>query len=103
MTKVSVLYPNGAGTRFDMDYYIETHMPMVKAKLGAACTKVEVDHGLGGGQPGVPPAFVAVCHLHFDSVDAFQQAFGPHAETILADIPNYTNAQPTVLVSEIKW
>jgi uncharacterized protein (TIGR02118 family) len=44
-----------------------------------------------------------MCHLHFDSVDAFQQAFGAHAEEILADIPNYTNAEPTVLVSEVKW
>ena len=103
MTKVSVLYPNGTGTTFDMNYYLGKHMPMVQAKLGAACRKVEVDHGLGGAEPGVPPPFVAACHLHFDSVDAFQQAFGPHAETILSDIPNYTNAQPTVLVSEIKW
>lgn len=103
MTKVSVMYPNGASTRFDMDYYLGKHMPMVKAKLGAALKKVEVDHGLGGGQPGSSPAFVAMCHLHFDSVEAFQQAFGAHAPEILADIPNYTNAEPTVLVSEVKW
>ena len=103
MVKVSVMYPNGADTKFDMAYYLERHMPMVKAKLGAACKKAEVDHGLGGGQPGSSPAFVAMCHLHFDSVDAFQQAFGAHAEEIVADIPNYTNAEPTVLVSEVKW
>jgi hypothetical protein len=35
-------------------------------------------------------------------VDAFQQAFGANAAEIVADIPNYTNAQPTVLVSEVK-
>jgi uncharacterized protein (TIGR02118 family) len=103
MIKVSVLYPNGADTTFDMNYYLAQHMPMVKAKLGAACKKVEVEHGLGGAQPGSSPAFVAMCHLHFDSVDAFQQAFGAHAETIVADIPNYTNVEPTIQVSEVKW
>ena len=103
MIKVSVMYPNGADTRFDLNYYLAKHMPMVQAKLGGALKKVEVDHGLGGGTPGAPPAFVAMCHLHFDSVDAFQHAFGANAEAIVADIPNYTNAQPTVLVSEVKW
>jgi uncharacterized protein (TIGR02118 family) len=102
MIKVSVLYPNGAGTTFDMDYYLGKHMPMVQAKLGAACKKVGVDHGVGGGEPGTAAAFVVMCHLYFDSVDAFQQAFGAHGEAIVADIPNYTNAQPTVQVSEIK-
>ena len=41
-------------------------------------------------------------HLLFDSVEAFQQSFGPHAETIMGDIPNYTNTQPTIQVSEVK-
>src|SRR4051812_11827804 len=103
MVKVSVFYPNAADARFDWDYYLTKHMPMVQAKLGAACKKTEVDQGLGGGQPGASAAFVAVCHLHFDSVDAFQQAFGTHGESIVSDIPNYTNAQPTVQVSEVKW
>jgi uncharacterized protein (TIGR02118 family) len=102
MIKVSVLYPNGADTTFDMDYYLAQHMPMVKSKLGTVCKGIAVEHGLGGGQPGSSPAFIAMGHLYFDSVDAFQQAFGTHAEAIVADIPNYTNAQPMIQVSEVK-
>ena len=70
MVKVSVFYPAGADTKFDWNYYLTKHMPMVQATLGPVCKKTEVDQGLGGGQPGAPAAFVAVCHLHFDSVDA---------------------------------
>ena len=103
MIKVSVMYPNGAATKFDWGYYLDSHMPMVQGKLGAACQKIRIDQGLGGGQPGAPAAYVAMCHLYFDSVDAFQQAFGAHGDAIVADIPNYTNAQPTVQVSEVKW
>jgi uncharacterized protein (TIGR02118 family) len=102
MIKVSVLYPNGADATFDMNYYLASHMPMVKSKLGATCKGIAVEHGLGGGQPGAAPAFIAMGHLYFDSVEAFQQAFGEHGEAIVADIPKYTNTQPTVQVSEVK-
>jgi uncharacterized protein (TIGR02118 family) len=43
-----------------------------------------------------------LAHLAFDSVDAFQAAFGPHAAAIMGDIPNYTNVQPVVQISEVK-
>jgi uncharacterized protein (TIGR02118 family) len=70
--------------------------------LGTACKSAAVEQGLGGATPGSPPAFSAMGHLHFDSVDAFQAAFGPHAGAIMGDIPNYTNVQPTIQVSEVK-
>ena len=35
-------------------------------------------------------------HLYFDSVEAFQTAFGSHAGEIMGDIPNYSNVQPTI-------
>jgi uncharacterized protein (TIGR02118 family) len=85
-----------------MDYYCTKHMPMVQQKLGAACKRVEIDQGLGGPTPGSPPTYSALCHLYFDSVPAFQAAFGPHTDEIMGDIPNYTNVQPIVQVSELK-
>ena len=33
MIKVTVLYPAGDGKKFDMDYYTNKHIPMVKACL----------------------------------------------------------------------
>ena len=102
MIKVSVFYPNASGARFDMPYYLNQHMPMVGQKLGTALKGMAVEHGLGGGQPGSPPAFVAMGHLLFDSVEAFQRAWAPHAEAIVGDVPNYTNTQPTIQVSEVK-
>jgi uncharacterized protein (TIGR02118 family) len=102
MIKVSVFYPNSQGSTFDMKYYTGTHMPMLKAKLGAACRRVEVDQGVAGGARGSAPPYTAIGHLFFDSVEAFQAAFGPHANTILSDVPNYTNTQPTLQISEIK-
>ena len=102
MVKVSVFYPNSAGCKFDMNYYLTKHMPMVKQKLGAALKSMAVEQGIAGGAPGAPATYVAMGHLYFDSADAFQAAFAPHAQAILADIPNYTNTQPTIQISDVK-
>lgn len=101
MIKVSVLYPNSKDVRFDMDYYCNSHMVMVRDKLGPSCQGIAVDQGIAGGAPGVDAPYVAAAHLFFASVEAFQSAFGPHAEGILADIPNYTDAQPVIQISDV--
>jgi len=102
MIKVSVLYPNEKGKKFNMDYYLNSHIPMVRKKLGAALKGAAVDQGIGGGGPGSQATYLAMCHLLFDSVEAFQSAFGPHTKEIMADIPNYTDTQPTIQISEVK-
>jgi len=96
------VYPNEEGKKFDMNYYLNKHMPMVQQKLGPACKRVEAEQGLGGISPGAPATYIAMCHLYFDSIEAFQTAFGPHAQNIMADIPNYTDIQPIVQISEVK-
>ena len=101
MIKVSVMYPNTPGARFDHAYYRDKHMPMVKEKLGAACTHYTVDRGLAGGAPGAPAPYVGMCHLYFSSVEAFQGAFAPRAQEILGDIPNYTDLAPVIQISDV--
>ena len=102
MIKVSVFYPNMEGKKFDMEYYCQKHIPMVQQKLGAACKRVAVEQGLAGAQPGSRAAYIGMGHLYFDSVEAFQTAFGPQARAIMDDIPNYTDIQPTIQISEVK-
>jgi uncharacterized protein (TIGR02118 family) len=102
MIKVSVFYPDREGSKFDMDYYCARHIPLVREKLGAACKGLAVEQGIGGGTPGSRPGFIAMGHLYFDSVEAFQEAFGPHADAIMADIPNYTDIQPTIQFSDVR-
>ena len=101
MIKVSVLYPQKAGAKFDMDYYCDSHMPLVQGKLKPALKGMAVDKGLAGGAPGAPPSYVAMCHLWFDSVDAFERAFEHAGGAITSDIPNYTDIEPIVQISEV--
>ena len=101
MIKVSVMYPNTAGARFDHAYYRDRHMPLVKRLMGDACLFYTVDKGLAGGAPGEPAPYVGMCHIFSDSVPAFQAGFGPHAKEILADIANYTDLAPVMQISEV--
>ena len=101
MIKVSVMYPNNAGARFDHDYYRDKHMPMLKQKMGDACKSYTIDKGLAGGAPGSPAPYVGMCHIFCDSVESFQAAFGPHAKAIMADIANYTDLKPVMQISEV--
>jgi len=102
MIKVSVMYPNSPGSRFDMSYYLESHIPMVQQKLGGALKGVSVDQGIAGDEAGSPAPYLATAHLLFESMEAFGAAFGPHEQAIGADVPNYTNIQPIFQVSEVK-
>ena len=101
MIKVSVMYPNTPGARFDHDYYRDKHMPLLKARMGAACKSYTIDKGLSGGAPGQPAPYVGMCHVFADSVESFNAAFGPHAKEILGDIANYTDLQPVMQFSEV--
>ena len=52
MIKVSVMYPNTPGARFDHTYYRDKHMPMVKRLMGDSCKFYTVDKGLAGRYAG---------------------------------------------------
>jgi uncharacterized protein (TIGR02118 family) len=102
MIRVSVFYPNSPSIKFDMAYYLEKHMTLVERKLGAALKGMTVEQGIAGGSPDAPITFAVIAHLTFDSVDAFQAAFEPHATEIMADISKYSNLQPIFQVSQVK-
>jgi uncharacterized protein (TIGR02118 family) len=102
MVKVSVLYPKQSDTKFDMAYYMNSHIKMVQQLLGPRLKGVSVEEGISSMQPGSSASYAAMGHLLFESVADFQASFGPHAQTIVGDIPNYTNSQPIIQISEIK-
>jgi uncharacterized protein (TIGR02118 family) len=102
MIRVNVMYPRKEGARFDWSYYLSNHIPMVGRKLGAAIKGLSVEQGVAGGSPGTPPLYVAMAHMTFDSAEAFQSAFAPHATEIMADIPKYTSIEPVIQISDVK-
>ena len=102
MIKVSVFYANGEGKHFDIGYYCEKHMTLVQRLCGPAVKKMAVEQGMSGMAPGSAAPFLAMGHLYFETLDAFQSSFGPHLNEIVSDVPNYTNIEPSIQISEVK-
>lgn len=102
MISCCIIYPKTETSRFDIDYYVNRHMPMTIKLLGSALKGFSVEAGVAGALPGVAPANAVVCRLLFDSIDAFLAAFGPYAATVQGDIANYTDVTPVIQFNEIK-
>jgi len=101
MIKVTILYPNGEGKKFDMDYYTTKHFPLLKTLFGDALKATAIDKGIAGGAPGAPVPFAAIGYLYFDTLADFQNGMKINATKIRADIPNYTDITPVIQISEV--
>jgi uncharacterized protein (TIGR02118 family) len=102
MIRLSVLYPATPGSRFDWDYYLTKHMPLVRQLLSPlGMVSEQVDRGLGGLMPGSAAPYHAVAHFVFNTVQDLQTAMGAAALQLMADVPNYTDVQVVGQISEI--
>ena len=101
MIKVTVLYPNTPGARFDHDYYEKVHIPMSIELLGPAVKSVLVERGLDVGAPWPAPAYRAICSFVCESKDAYEQALFPHLATLRGDLVNYSDVEAVIQISEI--
>ncbi|WNG85903.1 EthD family reductase [Mycobacterium sp. ITM-2016-00317] len=92
MTTMFVTYAGDASTRFDRDYYVDTHLPLVRAAWEP--------HGLRSATAFFPAGTVegtialAVCEFADDA--AVDAALGsPDSAAVMADVANFTDASPT--------
>ena len=102
MIRVTVLYPNQPGSKFDQKYYMEKHIPMATRRLKPhGLVRVEVDKGISAANPKEPAPFIVVGHLVFNSVEDVHKAFQAVGRDVMGDIPNYTDIKPQIQISEM--
>jgi len=101
MIKMSVLYPYSESVEFDMDYYVNKHVAMVKEKVGDALVNVTVERGLGGPGPDMPPVYTTICQLYFNSMEDLATCCAPYSPEFDADVPNFSNVTPIIQISEV--
>jgi uncharacterized protein (TIGR02118 family) len=101
MIKVAILYANGEGKTFDMNYYSTKHMPLAASLFGESLVTMSIDKGLASTTPGAPVPYLAIGYFYFENMDSMKSAMGPNSEKLRADVPNYTNIQPVIQVSEV--
>ncbi len=102
MIRVIVAYPNESGRKFDWDYYLNSHGPLVNKHLGSrGLLKIEVDKGISAPDPSEEAPFVAIAYLTFNTVEEVHEGFKAAGREIMGDIPNFTDIKPTFQISEI--
>jgi uncharacterized protein (TIGR02118 family) len=92
MTILYVTYPGDASTRFDRDYYVREHLPLVMASWGphglescAAFWPDDADNGT-----------IAICECRFRDEAAVREALAsPATPGVMADVKRFTEATPT--------
>ena len=96
---LQVLYPVTKDSIFDFDYYTKTHLGLVGQHMGphiASTVIVKSESGDGGG----PAAFHAVATILFEDQTAFEAAMAV-AGPVVADIPEFYNGEPQMLVGNV--
>lgn len=96
---LQVLYPTDGGTTFNHDYYLDTHMKLVGEHMGAHIQSTLVTRGVAGG-PDTPAGYHAVATMVFADQAAMDAALAASAP-VMADIPQFTNSKPQILIGAV--
>jgi uncharacterized protein (TIGR02118 family) len=95
------MYPNAPGKHFDMDYYCNQHIQLVREKLGEGLKGCSVEKGVSGMPSGSPPVYAAVGRLLLSSLEDLETYLAPNDVVLAADIPNFTDIRPEFQISEV--
>jgi uncharacterized protein (TIGR02118 family) len=100
MVLISAMYPNEPGSRFDQDYYLQKHIPLVRERWSPmGLEDLRLVRGVAAGD-GSPAPYQVIALLSFRSLQDFQKAAEAHVQEILDDIANFTSVQPVIQINE---
>ncbi|CAO2655002.1 Nn.00g117350.m01.CDS01 [Neocucurbitaria sp. VM-36] len=102
-----VSYPSkhpesGEALKFDMDYYISTHMPMIERTWGPYGMQSWSIIQFPDPCPmsGQTPPYLVQTTCYFDTVANLRTAFEKGASTTVPDVEKFSNVFPAVWVGE---
>jgi uncharacterized protein (TIGR02118 family) len=88
---MTIVYQNGADVRFDFDYYVKTHMPLIMRLYGKSISRFELRRGQPSADGALAP-YVATISIWIADPVAFDKAAAEHQAGLRADVPKFTNA-----------
>ncbi|KAJ5558403.1 hypothetical protein N7535_008613 [Penicillium sp. DV-2018c] len=95
---VAILYPNPEDIKFDDEYYMKTHMPLVEnswKSFGLISWRV---NKFPTAIDGSRSQYLIQATLEWESEEAFKTAQkAPASAEVFGDIPNFTNQKPISL------
>ncbi|GJC89625.1 hypothetical protein ColLi_12463 [Colletotrichum liriopes] len=99
---VTVVFPNEPDAKYDIEYYIKTHMPLIEKLWGKYGSGSWTVTKFQGGLDGSAPLYAFGSVVTWDSLDQIKAAFGgPEVGEIMGDVGNFSNKQPIFLIGEV--
>ena len=97
-----VLYPNDDNLKFDMSYYLKSHLPLVKEKFGPyGLQRVDITE-FGPDADGTKPRFVIQAVIVWGNQDDMSMAMAsPEAGLVFGDMAHFCNVQPLAMSGNI--
>ncbi|MBV9539469.1 MAG: EthD family reductase, partial [Acidisphaera sp.] len=87
-------------TRFDLDYYMNTHMPLVRERFGPFGLQSDRVLRGAGGPRGGKGTYQIMALLTFASRQSIDDALAAHGREVIGDIKNYTDAEAIMQFAE---
>jgi len=101
MIRVSVIYPRNSQAEFDLDYYTNTHLPLVARLYGNyGLLDWHVDQGISLSAK-IPSENIVACYMYFDTLEQVKLAFKNEGAKVMQDVPRFTNIEPKVTFGQI--
>ena len=101
-TTTTILYPAEEGARFDMDYFLTTHMPLAMKhwqQYGLKGYEVTQFHAIGGQKP----QYCAQCIMKWETPESVEKAtLGPEAKDVYVQKSSFILSDSGVL-SVYSW
>jgi uncharacterized protein (TIGR02118 family) len=98
---MTILYPAGDGVTFDADYYRDRHLATIMHLYGKSISRFELRTVTPAGSSAAPVPYLAAVNIWIANLRAFEAGNAKHGKTLLADVPHFTNAQPSIQYDKI--
>ena len=87
---LTILYKDGPDVKFDFNYYRDHHLVTIMKLYGNSIKRFELRKPVvAEGAPASP--YVAVVNFWVNNLDAFAAAGEKHSQTLINDVPHFTN------------
>jgi len=98
---MTILYPTGAGSKFDADYHRDHHLPLFMKHFGKSVERIELRKVVPAPAGAPAAAYAAAVNIWFDDLDVFNANNAKYGQSLIDDIPNFTNVQPEIQYDKV--
>ena len=98
---MTILYPAGDGITFNADYYRDHHLVTIMSLYPKSISRFEL-RKVSPAPAGAPPVpYSAAVNIWISDKTAFEADNAKNGATLVKDVPNFTNSQPTIQYDKI--